>query len=745
MIRPRGAFSPFTASLFALLSASRVVGATNRPPIANAGPDRTGTVNVPLTLSGSGSSDPDGTIAAYWWTFGDGGSATVSSATVAHTYAAAGTYVVVLWVRDNAGTWSVASDSATVSITGGTATTTTTTLAKTTTTLGSNAAPVANAGPDQATQSLLVLTFNGSSSHDPDGSISLAQWAFGDGITGNGLVVSHSYARPGTYTATLTVVDNRGAAASDTAVVTVADRPPVANAGADTSGAPGVAVTLDGSGSSDPDGSITGWAWTFGDGTSGSGMRPTHAYASAGTYSATLTVTDDKGARASDSATVTIAVTGGSVTTWSHSIGGANVDSGSGIVGDAAGNTYVGGTFQGTINVGGTSLQSAGGSDWFLVKYSGSGSVVWAKRFGGTGEDLLDAVALGPDGNIVATGRCGGSASFGGATFVTSGSSDMVVAKYSGATGAHLWSKQFGGIYDDAASAVAVDPNNNVLFTGYFRGVVDFGGGALRTPYDTDLDVFVAKLSSAGAHVWSKHFTNTGNERGYGIATDAGGNVTIGGYFTNAVDFGGGNLVSGNGMTDAFVARFTSSGAYSWARRFGATDGDEGIYGVATDTAGNVVVAGYAIKPVDFGGGLLAALGSSDAFVAKYAASSGSHQWSRRLGGVGNDYAYGVAVDGSNNVYVAGAFGALANFGGGSLSLLGASGTSDAFVAKYSSTGSALWAKDLGGLDDDLARGIGISANAPVVTGYFYSSGNFNGTKLTSAGLADAFAVRMNP
>jgi hypothetical protein len=198
-------------------------------------------------------------------------------------------------------------------------------------------------------------------------------------------------------------------------------------------------------------------------------------------------------------------------------------------------------------------------------------------------------------------------------------------------------------------------------------------------------------------------------------------------------------------MTDAFVARFTSSGAYSWARRFGATDGDEGIYGVATDTAGNVVVVGYAIKPVDFGGGLLAALGSSDGFVAKYAASSGAHQWSRRLGGVGNDYAYGVAVDGSNNVYVAGAFGALASFGGGSLSLLGPSGTSDAFVAKYSSTGAALWAKDLGGLDDDLARGIGISANAPVVTGYFYSSGNFNGTTLTSAGLADAFAVRMNP
>src|SRR6185369_14674203 len=138
--------------------------------------------------------DLDGSIAAYWWTFGDGGSVTTTSASISHTYTAAGTYVVVLWVRDNAGAWSATNDAASVSITSGTATTTTTTLAKTTTTLATDVAPVANAGPNQATQSLLAVTFNGGSSYDPDGSIMLAQWAFGDGVTAGGLVVSHSYA-----------------------------------------------------------------------------------------------------------------------------------------------------------------------------------------------------------------------------------------------------------------------------------------------------------------------------------------------------------------------------------------------------------------------------------------------------------------------------------------------------------------------------------------------------------------------
>lgn len=742
MMGRRRASSPNTAALLALLYASVGFAATNQLPIANAGSDHSGTAGSAVVLDGSHSTDPDGSVAAYWWIFGDGASVTVSTPTTTHVYTAPGNYAATLWVRDNAGAWSATSDVVMVSITGGTvATTTTTTLAKTTTTLGgTNVPPVPNAGPNQSAQSLISLTFNGSASRDPDGTITFAQWTFGDGANAGGLTATHAYAHPGTYTATLTVIDDRGASAADTAVVTILNRAPVAAAGADVSGAPGVAVSLNGSGSYDSDGTITGWAWSFGDGTSGSGAVPTHAYAAVGTYTATLTVTDDKGATATDAATVS--VSGGSATTWSRRFGGTDIDGGYAIIGDAAGNTYVGGSFRGTIDVGGTSLKSAGGNDWFLAKLSGSGSVIWAKRWGGSSEDLLDALAIGSDGGLVATGRFSGSASFGGASLTANGTVDMVVVKYDGATGAHVWSRSFGGAYDDAASAVAIDGANNVLFTGYIRGVVDFGGGALRTPYDSDLDVFVCKLSSAGAHVWSKHFTNTGNERGYGIAADAAGNVAIGGYFSNAVDFGGGSLVSGNAMTDAFVARFTANGAYSWARRMGATDGNEGVYGVAMDGSGNVVVSGYAIKPVDFGGGLLAALGSSDAFVAKYAASSGAHQWSRRLGGLGNDYGYGVAVDASGNIYVAGAIGGLASFGGLSLPLLG---SSDGFLAKFGPTGTPLWARDLGGIDSDVARAVGMSAGAPVVTGYFYSSGSFNGATLTSAGGSDAFAVRMAP
>src|SRR5262249_49879150 len=152
-------------------------------------------------------------------------------------------------------------------------------------------------------------------------------------------------------------------------------------------------------------------------------------------------------------------------------------------------------------------------------------------------------------------------------------------------------------------------------------------------------------------------------ERGYGIAVDAAGSAVITGSFSNSMTFGGAQLTAMDAMTDAFVARFTSTGAHQWSRSFGAADGNEDGQAVALDPSGNVVVTGDVVKPCDFGGGLLSALGSSDAFVAKYSASSGAHMWSRRLGGLGNDYGYGVATDSASNVYVSGAIGALGSLG----------------------------------------------------------------------------------
>jgi hypothetical protein len=302
-------------------------------------------------------------------------------------------------------------------------------------------------------------------------------------------------------------------------------------------------------------------------------------------------------------------------------------------------------------------------------------------------------------------------------------------------------------VQDDTASAVAVDASNNVYFTGFFRGTANFGGANLTVPFTSDLDVFIAKLDATGAHIWSKNFTNNGNERGYGIAVDGSGNVVITGSFSNTVDFGGGGLTSANAMSDGYVARFTTAGVHSWSRRFGSPDGNESGQAVATDSSGNALVTGYATRAVDMGGGSLAMLGGTDGLIAKYAATSGNHVWSRRVGGGGNDYGYGITVDTAgasptNNVYVTGAFDDTASFGGASLTAVG---SPDVYLAKYGPTGTPLSARQFGGASTDISRGVDFAAGTPVVAGYFSGSGSFGGTTLTSAGLADGFVVRVAP
>ena len=552
---------------------------------------------------------------------------------------------------------------------------------------------------------------------------------------------SHSYANAGTYTVTLTVRDNDGATASDTAVMTITNRPPVANAGANQTGGPTAPLAFDGRGSSDPDGTITSWSWTFGDGSTGSGATVTHAYAAPGTYTVTLTVRDDDGGQSSDTAVATVtALTSG---TWGARIGSTDSDAAYAVAVDATGAVFVGGTFNGTVTLGGFTLRSAGYTDWYLAKFDASGNVIWAKAFGGLSDDYLESVAVDADGDLVVVGRFGGQASLGGTALVANGPVDMAVAKYRGSDGAHIWSKRFGGAYDDNANAVAVDAAGNVYMTGYFRGVVDFGGGALRVPFDSDLDVFVTKLDPNGNHLWSKNFTNSGNDRGYGIATD-GDSVAVVGSFSNAITIGTIRLVAANAMTDAFVMNLAAAdGTPAWARQMGATDGNEGAYGVAIDASGNVDVCGYAIKPVDFGGGVLGALGMSDGWVASYRGTTGAHLWSRRIGGMGNDYAYSLTIAPDGGVLVAGSFEGAAGFGGATLAPVGAG---DAYVAKYTSTGAPVWARQIGGNASDVGQELAVDATGhAVLAGYFYGSGVFGGSPLTSAGQADGFVTKLAP
>ncbi|GAA5109344.1 hypothetical protein GCM10023339_09300 [Alloalcanivorax gelatiniphagus] len=245
-------------------------------------------------FSSSGSSDPDGTIASYSWTFGDGGTST--AANPSHTWTTAGTYGVTLTVTDDDGASSSVTKQVSVS-----------------------APPVASFTTDVTGTQLAV---DGSGSSDDQGVTSYS-WTFGDGGTATGATATHTYAAGGTYQVGLKVTDATGNTATRTQQVTVA----AANTAPDaafTVTTSGLTVNANGNASSDPDGTIASYAWTFGDGGTATGATASRTYAAAGTYEVRLTVTDDDGATdvATQQVTVSQAATAYAQDSFTRSVTG---------------------------------------------------------------------------------------------------------------------------------------------------------------------------------------------------------------------------------------------------------------------------------------------------------------------------------------------------------------------------------------------------------------------------------------
>jgi PKD repeat protein len=235
----------------------------------------------PVSFDGSSSNDPDGSIASYSWTFGDGSSGTGMTPT--HSYSASGIYTVTLKVTDSIGATATTTQQLPVGL-----------IASFTVT---SPPPLLQGQP---------VSFDGSSSSDPGGSSLSYSWSFGDGSTGTGTTASHIYASYGTYTVKLTVADSSGSSTAAQTLV-VHEHPPTARFTVPTAlPVAGQPVAFDGSPSSDPDGPITSYSWTFGDGSTGTGTTPSHIYASYGTYSVTLSVTVGDGQTDSTTQQITV-------------------------------------------------------------------------------------------------------------------------------------------------------------------------------------------------------------------------------------------------------------------------------------------------------------------------------------------------------------------------------------------------------------------------------------------------------
>jgi len=403
---------------------------------------------------------------------------------------------------------------------------------------------------------------------------------------------------------------------------------------------------------------------------------------------------------------------------WQRSLGGAGFDVGLGITLDVSGNIYISGY---------TDSQGVGGNDVLIAKYNTSGTIQWQRSLGGSGSDFVYGIGLDADENIYIAGStasqgAGGTdiliaklpgdgsltGTYGNFTYAATTLTDAATTLTDAAgslTGSTptltdaattltdaattltsttiiipvaYWIATLTPINDAASMGIAVDADGNA----YAAGFADTGTN----------EVILAKYNTSGTIQWQRSLGDSGADFGAGIAVDSSGNAYVVGYT---------NSSGGEGGNDVLIAKYDTSGTIQWQRSLGGLLADEG-YGIAVDSSGNVYITGFTASQ---------GAGGDDVLIAKYD-TSGTIQWQRSLGRTSGEIGYGIAVDSSGNVYVA-----------GSTASQGAGGD-DVLIAKYNTSGTIQWQRSLGGTGNEVGYGIAVDSNGNVyVTGYTASQG----------------------
>lgn len=412
--------------------------------------------------------------------------------------------------------------------------------------------------------------------------------------------------------------------------------------------------------------------------------------------------------------------------TWAKSMGGTSSDYGKSITTDASNNVYTAGYFTSTVDfdpgAGTNNVTSAGNTDIFIQKLDASGNFVWVKTIGVGNADQAHSITLDASGNIYVTGQYQGSVDFdpgvGTTTLTSTGGTNVFVLKLD-ASGNFVWARSLG----NGASAIscgrgiAVDVGGNVIVTGNFTQTSDFDPGAGTVNLSSGgvtSDVFVCKLDASGIFLWAKRWGVAGNQDfGYAVGVDASGSVYTTGDFNGTVDFNPGAgtyTITSSGSYDGFISKLDASGNFLWVQRWGTAATIDRGHSVKCDGS-NLYVGGRG----DY------------AYAMKLNAGTGAFIWTKTLGS-SSDLVYGIAYDGSGNVYTTGSFIGTGDFDpGAGVYNLTAVGGQDIFFCKLDASGNFLCAYNHGGSGADEGYGIAVDASNNVyTTGYFSNTVDFD-------------------
>ncbi len=373
-------------------------------------------------------------------------------------------------------------------------------------------------------------------------------------------------------------------------------------------------------------------------------------------------------------------------------------------------------------------------ADVFVSKLNPAGNaLVYSTYLGGDGFDGANGIAVDSSGAAYVTGEtsstdyCTGA----GCSFETDPpGSDAFISKLTPAGSALAYSTYVGGDAADFANAVAVDSAGSAYLTGSTESTDYCTGCSVEGDTAGSSDVFISKLNAAGTALsYSTYLGGDDFEFGSAIVVDSSGAAYLTGS-TASSDFDSLNPIEANEIgSDSFISKLVPAGDdLAYSTYLGGNGNDFGN-GIAIDSSGAAYIAGET-GSTDFNT-LIPIEGDSagnDAFVSKLAPAGNALTYSTYLGGDGSDFATDIAVDSSGAAHVTGDTGSTDFDTVGPIE--GDSANTDIFISKLTPAGSALvFSSYLGGSSFEAAEGIAVDA-----TGAAYVTGSTNSTDFDTVG-----------
>jgi len=328
--------------------------------------------------------------------------------------------------------------------------------------------------------------------------------------------------------------------------------------------------------------------------------------------------------------------------------------------------------------------------DAFLVKFDLNGNRIWATYYGGPSTENAQEIAIDNAGNVYLSGvtQSNSGIASGGYQNTYGGVQDAFLVKFN-SSGSRMWATYFGGSQSDAGNSVFTDNSGNVYLAGNTASSGICSGGFDNSLSGTS-DAFLVKFNTNGGHLWSTYYGGANSEVGMDLAVDLNDDIYFSGHTNSSSGISSSGFQSTlAGAYDGFIVKFNSSGNRLWATYYGGTDTESNLY-VTTDNLGKVYVSGYTASTgsIASGGFSNTFNGVIDAFLVRFS-SSGAREIATYFGGSNNEVPGRPSVDQNGSLYLSGYTESTSNISSGGYQNSFGGGTNDAFLVKFNTCSSA--------------------------------------------------------